>query len=163
MEALQRGLPGAHAQSQHTVCKVFPNEPVLALIPLQPMAEMTVWDCQQRVKIAPPKQMDAQVRRLWSTYQGKRGLERVASPTLHIVCFMFWHNEYFKLLESLSRHCLSFLVHSKSKWWSRFIRSLNSFMPCSQYYFSLFCNKFSLVSWNRMLLFSSYCLLMVIL
>ena len=63
MEALQCGLPGAHAQSQHTVCKVFPNEPVLALIPLQLMVEMTVWDCQQRVKIAPPKQMDAQVRR----------------------------------------------------------------------------------------------------
>ena len=89
MEALQRGLPGAHAQSQHTVCKVFPNEPVLALIPLQLMAEMTVWDCQQRVKIAPPKQMDAQVRRLCSTYQGKRGLKRVPSPTLHIVFLCF--------------------------------------------------------------------------
>ena len=90
MEALQRGLPGAHAQSQHTVCKVFPNEPVLALIPLQLMAEMTVWDCQQRVKIAPPKQMDAQVRRLWSTYQGKRGARACAltcSPHRFFLCF----------------------------------------------------------------------------
>lgn len=113
MEALQRGLPGAHAQSQHTVCKVFQNEPVLALIPLQLMVEMTVWDCRQRVKIAPPKQMDAQVRRLWSTYQGKGGM----SPHLLSTLSFFLCFDIMNTLIS-SKVCLDmsqFFVYLKSK------------------------------------------------
>lgn len=61
-EDFQSGLIGPHVQNPSIVYKAFQSEPVLALIHLQQIAEMTVWDCQWRIKIVPPKQMDVQVR-----------------------------------------------------------------------------------------------------
>ena len=61
-ENFQSGLTGPHVQNPSIVYKAFQSERVLALIHLQQMAEMTVWDCQWRIKIVPLKQMDVQVR-----------------------------------------------------------------------------------------------------
>ena len=61
-EDFQSGLTGPHVQNPSIVYKAFQSERVLALIHLQQMAEMTVLDCQWRIKIVPLKQMDVQVR-----------------------------------------------------------------------------------------------------